>query len=214
MLKMSIGVVSLQDGSSLSRAAPLMIWPRHRRSRVQHRNGRIPGGFDRPIVSEVRFWCSLFPLIGNYGVSEASHVDTKRIISASTNPSGYRFRACSFGSVHEYSHWNSAKSLSAWLHEERMPALYGVDTRAVTKHLREQGSLLGGISVDPVPQDFPDPNLKICFPRSALGNLRSLVPGASASCSSIAAPKRTSFGNFSSAMFQFFAFRGLQRLSW
>eukprot|EP01031_Cornospumella_fuschlensis_P032901 gene32901-39787_t len=39
----------------------------------------------------------------------------------------------------EYSHWNATKSLSQWLTEAGVPALYGVDTRMLTKRIRETG---------------------------------------------------------------------------
>lgn len=35
------------------------------------------------------------------------------------------------------SHFEASKSLSEWLNEQRVPGLQGVDTRALTKHLRE-----------------------------------------------------------------------------
>jgi carbamoyl-phosphate synthase small subunit len=50
------------------------------------------------------------------------------------------------------------KSLAEWLYEERVPGLFGVDTRAVTRHLREHGTLLGGISSGPAPDAVTDPN--------------------------------------------------------
>ena len=38
---------------------------------------------------------------------------------------------------HQYSHWNSVKSLSEWLKDEGVPALYGIDTRMLTKKVRD-----------------------------------------------------------------------------
>ena len=43
---------------------------------------------------------------------------------------------------HHHSHWNSRKSLSQWLTEQRVPALYGIDTRALTKRIRDRGAML------------------------------------------------------------------------
>ncbi|MBT7993520.1 MAG: glutamine-hydrolyzing carbamoyl-phosphate synthase small subunit, partial [Bacteroidetes bacterium] len=49
-------------------------------------------------------------------------------------------------------------SLSEWLTENKIPALYGIDTRALTKRLREEGSMLGSIVIDNnVPETY-DPN--------------------------------------------------------
>jgi carbamoyl-phosphate synthase/aspartate carbamoyltransferase len=58
-----------------------------------------------------------------------------------------------------YSHWNAVKSLGQWLAEAGVPAIYGVDTRAITKRLREKGSILGKIQIhgdNPIP--FYNPN--------------------------------------------------------
>ncbi len=41
---------------------------------------------------------------------------------------------------HHYSHWNATKSLGDWLKEDGIPGLYGIDTRMLTKHIREKVS--------------------------------------------------------------------------
>ena len=43
----------------------------------------------------------------------------------------------------EYSHWNANKSLGDWLKEFEIPGIYGIDTRELTKILREEGTMLG-----------------------------------------------------------------------
>ena len=58
----------------------------------------------------------------------------------------------------EYSHWNAVKSLGQWLSEAGIPALYGIDTRRLTKRLREAGAVLGKIEFDGQPVAFDDPN--------------------------------------------------------
>ena len=40
---------------------------------------------------------------------------------------------------------NLDQSLGAWLKKAGVPAIYGVDTRALTKHIRERGAMLGKI---------------------------------------------------------------------
>src|SRR5262247_1796177 len=74
-----------------------------------------------------------FPLIGNYGVSNSNRdVDVKEnhlgvYESTRIQISGLVVsEACM-----NHSHWDAVKSLSEWLREERVPALCGVDTRAV-----------------------------------------------------------------------------------
>jgi carbamoyl-phosphate synthase small subunit len=101
-----------------------------------------------------------FPLVGNYGVGQthqAHSIDQLgRYESNRIQVAGLVVSEVSA----EHSHWDSVKSLSDWLHEERVPALCGVDTRAVTKHLRERGTLLGGMATDPLPNELYDPNLE------------------------------------------------------
>ena len=65
-----------------------------------------------------------------------------------------------------YHHWNATKSLPEWLCEHGVPAMSGVDTRAVTKRLREDGSMLGKILSGEDDIQFYDPNKQ---------NLASLV---------------------------------------
>ena len=62
----------------------------------------------------------------------------------------------------DYSHWDAVKSLDQWLKEQKIPGIYGIDTRAVTQLLREKGSMLGMLVPDGVTTDFPvdDPNLE------------------------------------------------------
>ena len=62
--------------------------------------------------------------------------------------------------THHHSHWNSVKSLSKWLREEQVPALFGVDTRMLTKLIRNEGAILAKIEFDNQPIGFDDPNLR------------------------------------------------------
>jgi carbamoyl-phosphate synthase / aspartate carbamoyltransferase len=43
----------------------------------------------------------------------------------------------------DYSHYLATSSLATWLTESGVPAIYGIDTRALTKRLRNSGSVLG-----------------------------------------------------------------------
>jgi carbamoyl-phosphate synthase small subunit len=58
----------------------------------------------------------------------------------------------------EFSHWNAEKSLSEWLNSWDVPGIFGIDTRALTKILREKGSMLGKIEFEEEAIDFYDPN--------------------------------------------------------
>jgi len=84
-----------------------------------------------------------YPMIGNYGVpgEEAENEMFKFFESVKIHISELVISDYSF----EHSHWNAKKSLSNWLKEQKIPGIYGVDTRALTKHLREKGTMLGKV---------------------------------------------------------------------
>ncbi|KAK7507745.1 hypothetical protein BaRGS_00000710 [Batillaria attramentaria] len=99
-----------------------------------------------------------YPIIGSYGVPNTKAVDeygllryveSDRIHVAGLIVQDY----CS-----QPSHWNSVKTLSEWLQEDQIPALYGIDTRMITKMVRDQGTVLGKIEFDDQPIEFDDPN--------------------------------------------------------
>jgi carbamoyl-phosphate synthase small subunit len=58
----------------------------------------------------------------------------------------------------EYSHWNAKKSLGEWLQQHEVPGIYGIDTRCLTKILREKGTMLGKIIQDGEDVELYDPN--------------------------------------------------------
>lgn len=58
-----------------------------------------------------------------------------------------------------YSHWNSCTSLHKWLQKHQIPAICNVDTRFITKIIREKGSILGKIIYkDEI--NFENPNIR------------------------------------------------------
>lgn len=101
---------------------------------------------------------STYPLIGNYGVPSRKAVKdgmSEFLESEKIHPQAIICQDYSW----DYSHWDAASSLSEWLVEEQVVGLGGIDTRALTKHLREKGSLLGKIVVEGCADiDFYDPN--------------------------------------------------------
>jgi carbamoyl-phosphate synthase small subunit len=93
---------------------------------------------------------------GNYGIPGDSATDNipDFFESDRIHVQGFVVDDYSF----EYSHWNAAKSLDQYLKENDVPGIFGIDTRALTKRLREKGSMLGKIIIDDiVPADY-DPN--------------------------------------------------------
>lgn len=98
-----------------------------------------------------------YPLIGNYGVPgdieennlsryfESDRVQVSGLIIADYSE--------------QYFHWNANQGLGDWLRKNKVPALSGIDTRRLTRHLRENGAMLGKIVIDR-DVDFRDPNLE------------------------------------------------------
>ena len=97
-----------------------------------------------------------YPLIGNYGVPEDGSGNGLHTVfeSSSVQVQGLVVADYSF----QYSHWKASRSLDEWLDEQQVPALSGVDTRRLTKHLREKGSMIGKIETQEEPTEFHDPN--------------------------------------------------------
>jgi carbamoyl-phosphate synthase small subunit len=98
-----------------------------------------------------------FPLIGNYGVPTEKAIDN---LSQLFESEGVRISGLVVSDYsNQHSHWNSGQSLSQWLNSHRIPALHNIDTRALTKKLREKGTMLGKIEFSKKPIDFYDANL-------------------------------------------------------
>jgi len=57
---------------------------------------------------------------------------------------------------YEYSHWNAVESLGDWLKREHIPGITGIDTRELTKVLREHGVMMGKIVFDDEPEHIPE----------------------------------------------------------
>lgn len=122
-------------------------------------------GYDQPIDGEVVFstamvgypesltdpsysgqiLCVTYPLVGNYGVPSnelidglSKHFESEKIHIRALVISDYSF---------SYSHWNADKSLDSWLKEHKIPGIFGVDTRELTKILRDNGAMLGRIEI-------------------------------------------------------------------
>ncbi|AHF11631.1 carbamoyl phosphate synthase small subunit [Barnesiella viscericola DSM 18177] len=135
-------------------------------------------GYEKPVAGEVVFNTAMtgypesltdpsysgqilvttYPLIGNYGVPRREKVnglsrfyESEKIHVEALVVSDYSF---------EYSHWNADKSLADWLKEEQVVGIYDIDTRELTKRLREHGSMKGKIVIDGGEDiEFVDPNL-------------------------------------------------------
>lgn len=97
-----------------------------------------------------------YPMIGNYGVPGDESCDG---VSKFFESDRIQCSALVISNYSEnYSHWDSKRSLGEWLKEWQVPGICGIDTRALTKKLRECGSMLGKIVFDDVDVPFYDPN--------------------------------------------------------
>lgn len=124
-------------------------------------------GYEKPVAGEVVFNTAMtgypesltdpsyagqlmtltFPLVGNYGVPPftaednnlATFMESEKIHANAIIVSDYSV---------EYSHWNGTESLADWLKREHVPGITGVDTRELTKVLREHGVMMGRIVFD------------------------------------------------------------------
>jgi len=132
-------------------------------------------GYDAPVAGEVVFNTAMmgypesltdpsyagqlmvltYPLVGNYGVPrfsfEASGLPTfmesDRIYASAIIVADYS---------EDYSHWNACESLGDWLKREHVPGITGIDTRQLTKVLREHGVMMGKIIFDDAPENIPE----------------------------------------------------------
>jgi carbamoyl-phosphate synthase small subunit len=95
-------------------------------------------------------------LVGNYGVpgfdtENKMHkfFESERVQVSALIISDYSFK---------YNHWNAEMSLGDWLKENKIPGIYGIDTRALTKLIREKGCMLGKIIINNEDCELYDPN--------------------------------------------------------
>jgi len=131
-------------------------------------------GYEAPIAGEVVFNTAMmgypesltdpsyagqlmvltYPLVGNYGVPPftiednglATFMESNKIHASAIIVSDYS---------ENYSHWNAQESLAEWLKREKVPGITGIDTRELTKVLREHGVMMGQIIFDDDPTNIP-----------------------------------------------------------
>lgn len=87
-----------------------------------------------------------FPLVGNYGVPSREKMDELlKDVPAYFEANQIHIAGMVVASYagEDYSHYLATSSLGSWLKEQGVPAMYGVDTRALTKRIRNEGSMLG-----------------------------------------------------------------------
>ena len=132
-------------------------------------------GYEKPVAGEVVFNTAMmgypesltdpsyagqlmtltFPLVGNYGVPPftfeenglPTFMESEKIHVRAIIVSDYS---------REFSHWNGVETLADWLKREQVPGITGIDTRQLTKVLRERGVMMGKILFDDMPDEVPE----------------------------------------------------------
>jgi carbamoyl-phosphate synthase small subunit len=109
--------------------------------------------------------CMTYPLVGNYGVP-SFEVKDEYDLPKFFESDKIQVKALLIHDLSDIaSHWSCIKTLDQWLYEEKIPGIYGLDTRELTKKLRVHGVMMGAVVVSETPID--DARLK-----KALGSAR------------------------------------------
>lgn len=96
-----------------------------------------------------------YPLIGNYGVPPREFFESRNIQIKALIVQNY---------IDHPSHFESTETLGSWLKEEGIPAISGVDTRALTTKLRAHGVMLGKLEIKGRVKETYDPNSENVLP--------------------------------------------------
>jgi len=86
-----------------------------------------------------------YPLLGNYGVPRRGAVDADGLPELES--AGVQVRGVVVRGTSRPNHWAMSRTLDAWLRDEGVPGLVGVDTRRLTQHLRSRGVVRGVLDV-------------------------------------------------------------------
>ncbi|KAK0241751.1 carbamoyl phosphate synthase small subunit [Armillaria nabsnona] len=90
------------------------------------------------------------PLIGNYGVPANTAPSDSQDVGVVLESKGIQCSAIVVGDVAEqFSHHSAVESLASWCKRYNVPGITGVDTRAITRLLRDQGTTLGRLAIGP-----------------------------------------------------------------
>lgn len=87
-----------------------------------------------------------YPVVGNYGIPDDSQdeynvpyvFEGNRVHVTALVVADYSFNI---------SHYTATRTLAEWLIEQKVPGIAGIDTRAVTRHIRQYGSMLGKVII-------------------------------------------------------------------
>src|SRR5262245_15676267 len=131
--EMLSGQLLLQDGSAFAGRA--FGFPKSIAGEVVFNTGMV--GYPESLTDPSyrgQILVLTYPLIGNYGVPGIPH-DSELLGTLESERVQIAGLIVSEASWH-VSHWSATHSLSQWLYQAGIPALAGIDTRALTKRLR------------------------------------------------------------------------------
>jgi len=95
--------------------------------------------------------CMTYPLVGNYGVPSFDVKDEYGLPKFFESDK-IQVRALLIHDLSDIaSHWSCTKTLDQWLYEEKIPGIFGIDTRELTKKLRVYGVMMGAVVVSENP---------------------------------------------------------------
>lgn len=97
-----------------------------------------------------------YPMIGNYGVPSFYEANKLKEHFESDKIQVNALIVSEYSEI--FSHWNGAQSIDSWLKNNSVTGLCGIDTRALTKVLRENGTMLGRITTSNGKNEFYDPH--------------------------------------------------------
>lgn len=97
-----------------------------------------------------------YPLLGNYGV--ASFRNENGITQNFESHKAQLTALIVSEHSNDFSHWSGSHTLFNWLKENKVPALAGINTRRLTKLLREHGTMLGKIIIGDKDIEYYDPD--------------------------------------------------------
>jgi carbamoyl-phosphate synthase (ammonia) len=88
------------------------------------------------------------PMVGNYGVPDRTVMDEYGLPKFFESDKIHVKAILVQDYSHHYSHWNAVSSLGDWMKEQGIPGICGIDTRLLTKRIRDRGAMLGRIEID------------------------------------------------------------------
>lgn len=92
-----------------------------------------------------------YPVIGNYGVQPMEKDEYGLVTNAESDHIHVKALIVSDYSEY-YSHWNAKESLEEWMIREKVVGISEIDTRELSKHIRQHGCMAARVVFDEMPK--------------------------------------------------------------